>query len=218
MRIIGGKWRSRRLVRPAGTATRPMPDRVKEAVFGILGSCYDCPGRLPPLRVADVFAGGGGVGLEALSRGAAMCYFFERDPLALAALFQNIESVLKPPHPPLSPKGNEGIHGPLPTELAQAPIVEVVPGDAWRRSMAMSAGCAFDLMLVDPPYADSDDISEAGAVVRYLAGLGKLEKRAQDGTLLVLHHAAKSGCEPPDSWRVIDQRAFGSNAITFLVR
>ena len=57
MRIIAGAWRSRQLVAPAGLATRPMPDRVREAVFDILGSYYGSPGTLPSIRVADLFAG-----------------------------------------------------------------------------------------------------------------------------------------------------------------
>src|SRR3989304_6946937 len=93
MRIIGGQWRSRRLLRPETDSTRPMPDRVKQAIFDMLGSRYDDPGALPPLLVADVFAGGGSMGLEALSRGAAFCSFFERDRQALEALCSNIESL-----------------------------------------------------------------------------------------------------------------------------
>src|SRR3972149_2479777 len=93
MRIIGGTWRSRRLLRPETDSTRPMPDRVKQTIFDMLGSRYDCPGALPPLLVADVFAGGGSMGWEALSRGAAFCGFFERAREALDALRRNVESL-----------------------------------------------------------------------------------------------------------------------------
>ena len=93
MRIIGGKWRSRRIHRPDSPATRPVPDRVKESIFNILGNHYDCLGSLPPIRVADVFAGGGSMGLEALSRGAAHCTFFERDRTALAVLRKNFTTL-----------------------------------------------------------------------------------------------------------------------------
>ena len=67
-----------------------MPDRLKEAIFAMLGDYYDCPGELPELHVADVFAGSGSLGLEALSRGASTCYFFERDRKALEMLKINL--------------------------------------------------------------------------------------------------------------------------------
>ena len=93
MRIIAGRWRSRPLLHPSGEQTRPMPDRVKEAVFDILGSLLAAPGLLPPVPVADIFAGSGALGLEAMSRGASVCYFFERHPRALAALRANVQAL-----------------------------------------------------------------------------------------------------------------------------
>ena len=87
MRIIAGKWRGRALVAPPGDATRPTADRTREALFSMLASRL---GDFEGLRVADLFAGTGALGLEALSRGAAHCTFVEQDGKALDALRANI--------------------------------------------------------------------------------------------------------------------------------
>lgn len=87
MRIIAGQWRGRPITAPPGDATRPTADRVREAVFSMLASRL---GSFDELRVADLFAGSGALGLEALSRGAAHCTFVERDREARRALEQNI--------------------------------------------------------------------------------------------------------------------------------
>jgi 16S rRNA (guanine966-N2)-methyltransferase len=82
MRIIAGQWGGRRLVTPRGQRTRPTSDRVREALFSILGP-------LDGARVLDLFAGSGALGLEALSRGAAHATFVERERAALRALRDN---------------------------------------------------------------------------------------------------------------------------------
>lgn len=87
MRIVAGRWRGRPLVAPAGAATRPTADRVREALFSMLASRL---GSFEGLAVLDVFAGTGALGLEALSRGAARATFVETDRGALDALRANI--------------------------------------------------------------------------------------------------------------------------------
>ena len=87
MRIIAGEWRGRPLAAPKGDATRPTADRVREALFSMLASRL---GGFEDLAVADLFAGSGALGLEALSRGAASCLFVEQDKPALDALKANI--------------------------------------------------------------------------------------------------------------------------------
>jgi 16S rRNA (guanine966-N2)-methyltransferase len=87
MRIIAGKWRGRPLVAPPGEATRPTADRVREALFSMLASRI---GSFESLRVADLFAGSGALGLEALSRGAAHCVFVDKDRSALDAIRANL--------------------------------------------------------------------------------------------------------------------------------
>ncbi|SFS00276.1 16S rRNA (guanine(966)-N(2))-methyltransferase RsmD [Sphingomonas jatrophae] len=120
MRIVAGRWRGRPLRAPEGAATRPTGDRVREALFSMLASRI---GSFEGLRVLDLFAGTGALGLEALSRGAAACTFVEHDRAALAALNANIAAL-----------GAEGA------------IVRASSVAAFR------AG-AFDLAFLDPPYA-----------------------------------------------------------------
>src|SRR3954465_7399669 len=83
MRIVAGRWGGRTLHAPRGRSTRPTSDRVREALFSILGP-------LDGARVLDLFAGSGALGLEALSRGAAAATFVERERLALRALRDNV--------------------------------------------------------------------------------------------------------------------------------
>lgn len=87
MRIISGEWRGRKLVAPKGEATRPTADRTRETLFSILTNRV---GSFEGLQVADLFAGSGALGLEALSRGAANCLFVEQEREALGAIKDNI--------------------------------------------------------------------------------------------------------------------------------
>jgi len=193
MRIIGGRWRSRRLAQPPTTRTRPIPDRVKEALFSMLGSHYGCPGALPALSVADVFAGSGSLGLEALSRGAVSCCFYERDREALKALHRNIAS------------------------LEADTVSSVNTRNAWIHAVSDDSGQAFGLVFLDPPYRDSEDTSETGAVCQYLRRLALMGGATP---LVVLHHH-ESGCfsgVPASGWHLIKHRIFGTNALSFLLR
>jgi len=87
MRIIAGQFRGRRLAAPDGRGTRPMLDRVREALFSTLGDLVE------QARVLDLFSGTGSLGLEALSRGASSAHFFERDRKALKALRENVDAL-----------------------------------------------------------------------------------------------------------------------------
>jgi 16S rRNA (guanine966-N2)-methyltransferase len=122
MRIISGIWRSRPLVAPKGDTTRPTADRTRETLFSMLTSRL---GSFEDLKVLDLFAGSGALGLEALSRGAASCTFVEQDKPALDALEANV------------------------AKLGAKPQCEI------RRGSALMLGAArepFDLILMDPPY------------------------------------------------------------------
>ncbi len=90
MRIISGRWRGRNLIAPAGDATRPTADRVREALFSMLVSRL---GSFEGLRVLDGFAGTGALGLEALSRGCGHAVFIESDATAVQALRKNIAAM-----------------------------------------------------------------------------------------------------------------------------
>jgi 16S rRNA (guanine966-N2)-methyltransferase len=122
MRIIAGEWRGRKLAAPEGMATRPTGDRVRETLFSMLASRL---GSFEGLRVADVYAGSGALGLEALSRGAAFACFAEQDLRALAAIRANIDSL--------------GIGG-------RTQILS-------RSAETLPSQQPFDLVFADPPYA-----------------------------------------------------------------
>lgn len=86
MRVVAGAFKGRRLQAPRGRRTRPTADRVREALFAILGP-------LDGLRALDLFAGSGALGIEALSRGAAEAVFVDSDPRAVAAVRRNLAAV-----------------------------------------------------------------------------------------------------------------------------
>jgi 16S rRNA (guanine966-N2)-methyltransferase len=86
VRIVAGEYKGRRLRMPRGAPTRPTADRVREALFSMLG---DVTGA----RVLDLYAGSGALGIEALSRGAESAVFVESDRQALVALRRNLEAV-----------------------------------------------------------------------------------------------------------------------------
>ena len=90
MRVIAGTWRGRVIAAPKGDATRPTADRTREALFSMLTSRL---GGFEGLAFADLFAGSGALGIEALSRGAASCVFVEQDRAALDALRANLASL-----------------------------------------------------------------------------------------------------------------------------
>ncbi len=85
VRVIAGAAKGRRLKMVPGAGTRPVMDRVKEALFNILG------GAIPGCRFLDLFAGTGSVGIEALSRGAARAVFVENNPAALRVIRENLQ-------------------------------------------------------------------------------------------------------------------------------
>lgn len=173
-----------------------MPDRVKEAVFDTLGSLLGTPGGLPPLRVADVFSGSGTMGLEALSRGATTCYFFEHHPRALAALRANI------------------------TALGAGPGARIMPVDAWKDPWSfVDTKDKLAVLFVDPPYRDSRDASATGRVSQLLTQAvrsGRLDAEA----IAVLHHETRIQfvLDAEVGWRSFDTRRYGSNMITWFRR
>lgn len=92
MRIIAGEFRGRALITPKGLATRPTAERARQAVFNMLEHAPWSRG-VQGLRVIDLFAGSGALGLEALSRGASFCLFVDNDKSARGAIRQNIEAL-----------------------------------------------------------------------------------------------------------------------------
>jgi 16S rRNA (guanine966-N2)-methyltransferase len=128
VRVVAGRHRGRPLKAPPGSGTRPTADRVREALFSILGP-------VDGLRVLDLYAGSGALGIEALSRGAASATFVERDRRAADVIRANLETL-----------GEEA---------------EVAVRDATAWLAGQPAGTAFELVLLDPPYDSAGRMGEA---------------------------------------------------------
>lgn len=174
MRVISGSVRGRRLVTPEGPTTRPTPDRVREATFNALGSL----GAVVDASVLDLFAGSGALGIEALSRGAAQVTFVDHDRTAVRAVEANLATC--------------GL-----TERAR---VVASPVD---RFLAAAQERRWDLALIDPPYAHSDD-----------AWLDLLEALPADLAVLESDRAV----EPPFGWEVLRSKRYGITHVVIAER
>lgn len=147
MRVIAGTARHLSLKAPGGSKVRPTTDRIKETLFNMLQA------RIPGARFLDLFAGSGGIGIEALSRGASYCVFGDRDRQALNCIRANLEH----------------------TGLAER--AEVISGDYSRTLARLRGGEPFDIIFMDPPYdsrlvrgaleqiADSGLLADDGVII-----------------------------------------------------
>ncbi len=189
MRITGGAFRRRTVHAPAGLATRPTSDRARQATFNRLEHAAWAP-DLDSARVIDLFAGSGALGIEALSRGAALCVFVETDDAARAAIRSNLEA--------LDPAG--GLMG----------RSRILRRDATELGARATAGLApFELALLDPPYG-------AGLGERALASLAAGDWLAA-GAVCVLEQGADEEDPVAPGYERIDARRYGA-AKTHILR
>jgi 16S rRNA (guanine966-N2)-methyltransferase len=121
--VIAGQWRGRKLLAPKGDATRPTADRTRETLFNMLTSRI---GDFGGLAVADLFAGSGALGIEALSRGAASCLFVEAEGPALDSIRANVGALAAERQ----------------SEIRRGSVMELGP-----------VATPYHLILLDPPYA-----------------------------------------------------------------
>ena len=133
MRIIAGKWRGRTIEAPPGGRTRPTADRARETLFSMLASRL---GGFDDLRIADLFAGSGALGFEALSRGAASATFVESDSQAAGLIRRNAE------------------------RLGASALVLT------SSALALPESDPFDLIFADPPYAAGSGSAVVAAVTK----------------------------------------------------
>ncbi|HET7343494.1 MAG TPA: 16S rRNA (guanine(966)-N(2))-methyltransferase RsmD [Methylomirabilota bacterium] len=179
MRIIAGALKGQRLVTPRGATTRPTADQVRIALMDTLAP------RLPGARVLDLFAGAGGVGLEALSRGAAHATFVEQDARAVAALRDNVAA------------------------LGVGAAARVKRGDVLRELQALhQAGERFDVVFLDPPY-------ESGLVESTLESLGGGGLLLGEGWVIAQHFTKRPPAERIGALFAFRTRRFGETTLTF---
>lgn len=179
MRILAGSLKGRRLRAPRGATTRPTADQVRLALMDALAP------RLPGARVLDLFAGAGGVGLEALSRGAAASTLVERDARAVAALHANVQT------------------------LGVGDAARVVRGDvAAVLALLAREGARFDVVFLDPPY----DTALADATLRLLGDGGLL---APGALVVAQHFTKRAPPAAVGRLRATRTRRFGETTLTF---
>jgi 16S rRNA (guanine966-N2)-methyltransferase len=192
-RVIAGSARGIRLAAP-GTGTRPLADRVKQTLFAVLEP------ELPGARVLDLFAGSGAAGIEALSRGAARAVFVEKDAGAVRTIRDNLHRT--------------GFEGPA-AEVIRADVMTWLRG-AGEGSPPHAAGGPrpFDIVVVDPPYA------EAELLERALWTLGAQAPRLlAPGALVVAKHFWRDRPSATIGLLASErERRFGETALTFYRR
>jgi 16S rRNA (guanine966-N2)-methyltransferase len=218
MRVVGGKWKGRPLLAPAGRGTRPTSDKVREAVFAVLGALTQvwdggepspASGPLTGHVVLDLFAGSGALGIEALSRGAASCTFVEKDGQALRAVRANLERLGIPADGPWADPGARcGVDAGSARRAASAPRARVLAADV-RRALQADArhGARYTLVFADPPYDRYAEVRSA--LVRLLPPV--LAPHA----VLVVETAAGVTAGLP--WTVVREKRYGDTRVTFLV-
>ena len=188
MRVIAGRLRGRKLEATPGLQTRPITDRVKETLFNILGSRFGLPGTIPEIDVLDLFAGSGGLGIEAVSRGARSCLFVEHDRRGLRVLREN---------------------------LARMGLVETcrVSGEnAWTLRVPPPPDAGYGLVFVDPPYNDAADL------VRLLDLLERIAPHMTPDGIIVFRHLRQTQLPTTAlrSLRCIDNREIGTMRLWLL--
>ncbi len=182
-RVIAGTAKGIRLRAP-GAGTRPLADRVKQTLFAILEP------ELDGARVLDLFAGSGAGGLEALSRGAALATFVEKDQGAAAVIEANLRAT--------------GLAG---------PAASIVRWDVVRWLAEVHGDTAFDLVLVDPPYAETELLTR---VLDILGGSGA--PLAPDARVVAKHFWRDNPAERIGMLALERDRRFGETALTFYRR
>ena len=186
MRIVAGRFKGRAIIAPAGQGTRPTSDRARQAVFNVLEhAAWAEP--LEGARVIDLFAGSGALGFEAMSRGAGFCLFVETDDGARGAIRENAEDY--------------GLFGATRVHRRSATDLGVRPG---------SAGEAFDLAFLDPPYGQ-------GLGEQTLARLLEGDWLAP-GAIVVFERGSDEPEIDTPGYDRLDARDYGAARVLFLRR
>lgn len=188
MRVVAGEARGRLLRAPAGRTTRPTADRVREAVFSMLGAVVDLDGAV----VVDLFAGSGALGIEALSRGSAFATFVESDPSALQAIRANLGGL------GFGPDRAAVVRGDAVAWAGQNGVPAPTAG-GWLLDSAGVHGAAIRVVLADPPYA-FDRWPRLLAAIRSWADVAVLETGAD--------------LDLGPQWTAVRRRRYGATVVT----
>ncbi len=168
MRIVSGKLRGRNIATPSGRNTRPTSDQTRESIFNILAHAEWAP-PLDGAITADIFAGSGALGLEAISRGAAFCLFVETEPKARGAIRENIDKM--------------GLFGCSRLHRHDATKLKIAPGNLRG---------PFTHIFMDPPYgkglwrpvlrklSEHDLIAEGGIIILETGAEEEIELRGYE--------------------------------------
>jgi 16S rRNA (guanine(966)-N(2))-methyltransferase RsmD len=175
MRVIAGTYRSRQLAAPRGTGTRPTSDRLRETLFNILAA------RIDGCRFADLYAGTGAVGIEALSRGAEHVWFAEKAEPALAAIRANLKSLKIAQGFAIDEKGA----GALLERLAKAAQKQLAEADAGEQRARTTK--PLDLVYLDPPWEAEAEYTNA----LHLLGSGRGRAMLATDALVIAEHSSK---------------------------
>ncbi|MFP3980836.1 MAG: 16S rRNA (guanine(966)-N(2))-methyltransferase RsmD [Desulfobacterales bacterium] len=180
MQVIGGKFKGRKLLALPGRSIRPTSGKVREAVFNI------CASMVAGARVADLFAGTGAMGIEALSRGAAHAVFVESDRRAADVIQKNLAACR--------------------AEDRAAVFCRNLLGNP---DFLRQPGRTFDLVFMDPPY-------NRAAVAPALENLAKSGVLAPGALAIIEHAPAESLLPESGPFEVFDQRKYGKTLVSFM--
>ncbi len=188
MRIVGGIFKGRRLMAPAGYDVRPTGDRTRESLFNIIThGLAGWEGELEDASVVDLFCGTGALGLEALSRGAAHVTLVDNSVSVLSVVKKN-----------------------LALGIETAKRTTILRMDATRLALPpRSAGAPCDIAFLDPPYG-------SGLAVPALGSL-KTRGWLSDGGLAVIEVGSDESLNPPLGYAVLKTRSYGAAKIVFLL-
>lgn len=189
MRVIAGSARGIQLACPRWEGVRPTMDQVRAAVFSSLAE------RVPGARVLDLFAGTGGLGIEALSRGARAATFVERDRRAVECIRKNLAS----------------------TRLAaDAEVLCLDIGTFLQRYSSRDVTVPYDLIFADPPYTHADQKEDFAA--KLLDSTALIQALADDGLFVLEKSPRHSVSLETNGWLPIRQKRYGTTEVVFLRR
>lgn len=196
MRIIAGEYKGRKLSPIPGLLIRPTADRIRESIFNIIGT------HASNAIVLDLFAGTGALGLEALSRGAAVAFFVDNSKTALSVVKKSVGMI-----------GVDGRAQIIRWDIAKD--LNCIRGSGRRDPGWISDGeggtarSGFDLVFIDPPY-------NRNLVGKALAHLSSGDVLSKDAVIVVEHSHSEQLPEDGSGYCIADQRTYGRTCVSFL--